>query len=176
MLLSYLVVFWRIVIGLVFAVSSIGKARNIPHFTEAITSFRIIPKSLSRSAAPVFLSCEFAVIILMVVGGPLLKTGFLLAAMLLLIFCGALLSALARKIDTSCHCFGASEKPVSAADIWRNVGLIFCALGGYEVLAWTKENQATLGIIAWIFIGLAASVFVLIWIQLGEILQLFHNS
>lgn len=170
----YLLGFCRVAIGLVFAISSVGKVRDITRFQQAIKGFRLLPRDLSNLAAFLFLGGEIAVVLLMLIGGTLLLPGFVLAILLLLIFCAALASVLIRKLHTPCNCFGSSNKLVTRVDIWRNAGFLLCAGSGCEALLWMHGEPGSLEGIAWVCIALGASVFVMIWIQLGEIVQLFR--
>lgn len=169
----YLLAFCRVVIVIVFAVSSVSKAVDIARFRQTIRTFHLLPERLSSGAAILFLVSEFAVAVLAALGGSLLLFGFALAVGLLLLFCLALVSVLVRGIRTSCHCFGQATKQVSHLDIWRNIGFIVCALVGYITLIWTKNSQEPMDLVKWTLIGLAAGVFVMIWTQLAEIVQLF---
>ncbi len=171
----YLLAFCRVAIGLVFVLSSFSKVRNIAQFQQAVFDFHLFSRRLSTLAALLFLGGEFAVVLLIAIGGPLLLPGFALAILLLCIFCVALVSVLVRKLHTSCNCFGVSEKPVTAADLWRNVGFLLCAGGGCEAEIWTRGGQGGLEWIAWLLIALGAGVFVMLWIQLGEIVQLLRS-
>ncbi len=85
----YLLVFCRMTIGLVFALSSFGKARDFAQFQQAIVRFQPLSRRLSKLAALLFLGGEGAVVLLIVIGGPALLPGFALAILLLLIFCAA---------------------------------------------------------------------------------------
>jgi len=172
----YLLAFCRVAVGLVFAFSSLRKARDIAQFQQAIAGFHVLSRRLSDLAAPLFLCGEFAVVLLMLIGGPLLLPGFVLAMVLLLLFCAALASVLSRGLRTTCNCFGSSNKPVTLVDIWRNGGFLLCAGGGCEALIWTRGAQGSPEWIAWLLIALFAGVFVMIWIQLGEIVQLFSQE
>jgi uncharacterized membrane protein YphA (DoxX/SURF4 family) len=172
----YMLAFCRVVVGVVFALSSASKVRNIAQFRKTINTFAILPSKLSGPVAILFLSGELAVAILMIAGGLLLMVGFSLAICLLLLFCTALISVLARGIHTSCNCFGASEKQVSSADVWRNGGFILCAAGGCVALLWAQGASSPLGLVEWIVIGLGGVIFVLIWLELGEIFQLLHRG
>src|SRR5690348_3348391 len=122
----YLLAFCRVVIGLVFAISSLGKARDLAQFQEAIAGFRLLSRRMSNLAAFLFLGGECTVVALMVIGGPFLFPGFALAILLLLLFCTALASVLIRRIQTACNCFGSTRKPVTRVDIWRNLGFLLC--------------------------------------------------
>src|SRR5215831_15640120 len=145
----YLLAFCRVAIGLVFALSCFSKARDIGQFQQAIYGFHLLSRRMSNLAALLFLCGEIAVVLFMLIGGPLLLYGFTLSILLLLIFCAALASVLVRKLYTPCYCFGTSAKPVTQADIWRNVGFLLCAGGGCEALIWTRGAQAGLEWIAW---------------------------
>ena len=172
----YMLTFCRVVVGLVFAISSISKARDIAQFKQAVSKFDLLPKRLSGLAALLFLCGEFAVVLLMLIGGPLLLPGFFLAICLLLLFSLVLTSVVIRRIHTSCNCFGASAKPVSSLDVGRNAGFILCALGGCLTLLWAQDTRISLSLPEWLMTGVAAVVFVLIWLQLGEIVQLFRQG
>jgi uncharacterized membrane protein YphA (DoxX/SURF4 family) len=176
MMSQYLLAFCRIVIGLVFVVSSVSKARDLAQFKQTVSSFQLLPKRLSGGAALLFLGGEFVVALLVLIGGPLLLPGFFFAIGLLLLFSTALLSVLVRNIRTSCDCFGSSARLVSRFDVWRNVGFILCALGGCLALIWVGDRPLSLSLPEWILPGLAAALFVLIWSQLGEIAHLFRQD
>ncbi len=176
MMSMYMLAFCRVVIGLVFVVSSVSKVLNLAQFRQAISNFHILPRRLSGVAAMLFLCGEFAVVAFVIIGGPLLSLGFSLASFLLLLFCIALVSVLARGIHAACNCFGTNAKQVSHFDVWRNVGFILCALGGHGALTWTKGTQGDPGLLEWGLIGLGAAVFVMVWIQLGEIVQIFRQG
>ncbi len=174
--LPYMLAFCRIAVGLVFAVSFGGKVLDIPAFEQTIARFRLLPHRASRLAALMFLGSEMVVVALMSAGGHLLGLGFGLATLLLLTFCVALISALVRHVDTSCNCFGTSERAVSTLDIWRNVALSACTLGGCGLLAASDGEQGILGAANWVLVGLAAAMFVAAWTHLGEIARLFWQG
>ena len=172
----YLLAFCRIALGLVFLVSSLSKARDMAQFRAAIRAFHLLPPALSEMAALLFIGGECVVVVLLGIGGPLLLPAFILAGGLLLLFSLALISVIARKIQTACHCFGPSVKLVSRADVWRNVGFMLCVLGGIAALTWTRAPSISLSLSEWVLTGLGAVVFVVIWIQLGEIVQFLRQG
>jgi hypothetical protein len=175
---SYVLTFCRAATGLLFLISSVSKARNVSQFKRAVANFRLLPKKLNSIAALFLLVGEFCVVALMGVGGSLLLPGFILAIFLLTIFCIAMSSVLVRKLYTSCNCFSTSNKPITVSDLCRNLGFIGCALGGSIIQSWqqTTHIHANLNWLEWILVSLSASVFIVIWIQLSEIAQLFHQS
>lgn len=172
----YLLNFCRIAIGLVFVVSSVSKVLDLVQFRQTIRNFHILPEWLSGIATLLFLCSEFAVVALVIIGGPLLTLGFSLAIFLLLLYCIVLVSTLVRRIRTSCNCFGTSVTQVSQTDVWRNVGLLLCALSGYGTIAWTRDAQWNLSLLDSMFTGLGAIAFVVLWTHLGEIVQLFRQG
>lgn len=176
LVMAAVLTFCRVVIGMVFLISSASKALHLVQFKQTITHFRLLPSKLSGSAALLFLAGEGSVVVLIIAGGNLLLPGFLLAMTLLLVFCGALASVLFRKLRTSCNCFGPSAHPITVSDLWRNLGFGGCALAGCVTQNWLQGTHTTLSWLASIPISLGALVFVMIWIQLGEITRLFRPN
>ncbi len=176
--MSHLLLFSALTTVLAFAVSSAGKATSLAAFERAISDLRLVPKSVTQPVALAVLAAEIAVVALIVLGGlvpgtALLRAGFLLALGLLALFSAVLLSALARRLATACACFGATTKPVSGWDVVRNGGLLLCAGAG----SWSAVGPTTalrpLPLAEWGLVAIGAVIFVLIWVQLGEIAQVF---
>lgn len=176
MIALYIMAFCRMVIGLVFAISSGSKVFRLQAFRQTIFRFHLFPARFIAPAAMLFLSSEMAVVILLALGGQALLPGFVLAIFLLILFSGALLSVVIRGFSTSCNCFGPDQRTISSADIWRNAGFLLCALVGCAGVIWSPKIVEDPGNIEWMFAGLGALVFVLIWTQLGELAQLFHRG
>jgi peroxiredoxin len=78
-----------------------------------------------------------------------------LATLLLVLFTLALLWALRRDIETSCNCFGASNKPLTYYDVGRNAGLIGCGLLGWWLAAQVPSAPAAQNwlVLAWEGLG-----------------------
>ncbi|HYF63119.1 MAG TPA: MauE/DoxX family redox-associated membrane protein [Herpetosiphonaceae bacterium] len=176
MSLLYALAFCRITLAFTFALSAITKASNIPSFKQTIARFGLLPERLHMAAALALLGGEFAAALLLAAGGALLPLGFALALALCLAFTLALRSVLARGMRVACNCFGASARAVSADDIRRNLGLIACALGGLGLIAMAPDSQAALSGAEWGLVGASALVAVAVWLQLGEIVQLFRHT
>jgi uncharacterized membrane protein YphA (DoxX/SURF4 family) len=83
MMLPYLLTFCRLVIGLTFALSFVGKVRDVGQFAATIGRFELLPRRWHKTAAWLFLGGEAAVILLLIAGGPLLALAFGLATLLL---------------------------------------------------------------------------------------------
>lgn len=173
---TYLLAFCRITIGLTFALAAGRKALSFGEFHQTLRRLRLLPPVLLRPAALLCVGSEALVTALMVCGGWLLPVGFALSALLLVLFSGALLSALLRHISTTCHCFGPGHRPISRIDLWRNLGLFLCALGGYAGASWNPPEATRLDAAGWLLTGLGATACILIWTQLAEIVQVFQSN
>ena len=162
-------------IGLVFVISFVGKVRDVGQFAATIGRFDLLSHRWHKTAAWLFLGGEAAVIVLLIIGGRLLPLAFGLATLLLFVFTLALLSALRRGIETSCNCFGASEKPLTYYDVGRNAGFIACSLLGWWLTAQVPvitqpSNSAELALLSF-----GAALFVIVWTQLGELARLLAH-
>jgi hypothetical protein len=168
--MPYLLAFTRLTMTLVFLLSFVGKIRSWSTFKSVIVNFRLLPSVLAPAAATVFISSELAVVILLSLGGNLLIWGFILSALLLLAFTIALASVLIRKIRTSCNCFGPDNKLVSPFDLGRNAGFIICAVIGGS----TSNYSQDLAFVGWGLMCAAAATFVLVSLNLRDIVDIFH--
>lgn len=83
-------VFSRAVLCTAFVLSFSGKVRNVPAFVTTIGRFQLLPHSLNKPAAIVFLTAEL-LIILSLSSGLFLIVGFAMAVALLLLFTSALI-------------------------------------------------------------------------------------
>ncbi len=172
MINAYLLIFFRTVVGLVFTMSLVGKMRDIPSFTQTITSFRFFPPFFSRPLTYLFLLGEFGVITIMGIGEPFLFWGFLAATMMFLSFSIALSSVLLRKIKTSCNCFGPDEKNVSVGHIVRSFGFMVCGIGGGVSTYKFGNFTTTLDFVEIFSVGVMGILFVTIWTYIGDLLRL----
>ena len=174
-MLPYLLTFCRLVIGLAFALSFVGKVRDASQFTETIRKFDLLPPGWAGPAAALFLGGEATVVALLILGGRLLPLAFALAGLLLTVFSLALLSSLWRGIETACNCFGASQKPLTYYDVGRNAGFILLAAAGLG-MAGATDTLPALAFIEHLFIFIIAAVFLLLWTNLSEIAALLQAT
>ncbi|GIK56293.1 MAG: hypothetical protein BroJett015_19560 [Chloroflexota bacterium] len=79
-------------------------------------------------------------------------------------------------MQTGCHCFGSSQRPVSAADVWRNIGLMLAAGAGLWAATMAGDAHASLTWGELLFIAIPAGVFVLVWANLRDIVALFQTA
>jgi hypothetical protein len=174
--MSYVVTFCRMSIALVFLASFLSKVRHRSSLRQSIAQFRLLPPRLIGPAALLLLALEAAVPALVLAGGRWLALGFALALALLLLFSAALASLLVRRIATPCGCFGASRRPVSAAELWRNAGFLLCTGTGYAATMAGAVAGAALAPAEWALITIGAGIFVGCWTQLGEIVAFFQSA
>ncbi|HEU5271734.1 MAG TPA: MauE/DoxX family redox-associated membrane protein [Jatrophihabitans sp.] len=172
MLSSDLLMFCRWSIGLTFAVSAIGKARDLRGFELAVTELRALPAGLARPAALATVLAEALVVLALAVGRLALPIGFGLAAGLLLLFSVVLAAALRRRTTVSCNCFGASERPISGYDLIRNGALLACCAAGLAGYAST-DRQPPAEVI--VLLGLMAGCFALIVTNAEDIVELLRK-
>lgn len=174
MLLPYLLAFCRIVIGLTFTYSFLAKVRNVDQFAQAITDFQLLPRGFSRPLAILFLAGELIVAVMVLIGDQFLSWAFVLAVLLLSIFTVAEVSVLTRNIQTSCHCFGASEEPVTYHDVWRNIGYIVCSLVGRQIWLLMEGSPGNQTLAELVLVSPIAIVFVVVWTHLRHMVRLFQ--
>jgi hypothetical protein len=171
---SLLLAWCRLVLGGVFALSLVGKLRNIRAFRQAIANFRLLPEGLIGLASVLVVGGEFLIVMGSTLGDRWLFPTFLLAALVLVVFSGAMASVLVRQIRTTCQCFGASDKPVGKADLWRNSGVVLCALGGCALLLWSPSEHTHLPMLAWFLTAMLSAAFVALWFRIGDLMALFQ--
>lgn len=174
MFLPHILFFCRVSTALIFASAFFGKATNIGAFEETVARFDLFPRRFARPAAWFLLGGELIVVILMLLGGVWVEWGLALGALLLLSFSLALASVLARNIQTSCNCFGASTKPVTSYDLWRNACFISCALGGYTAALNSRNAPFHPELWEMCLTILVAAIFVGVMSQLDEIVRIFR--
>lgn len=174
MTVTYILAFCRVAVGLLFLASFLGKIRDLEAFRLAIVKFHLLPEQMSQATALLILGGELLIVLCLLVGGVLLLPGFVLAVILLCVFSSAIVHALVRKHRIACNCFGNSEKELSPINLYRNAGLLLCAAGGYSVQSGWQTGLQPLSWLQWLLVALGAAVFVLLWTQLEEVVQLFR--
>ncbi|MBE7534274.1 MAG: hypothetical protein HS124_00845 [Anaerolineales bacterium] len=170
----YFLLFSRLALGLMFTASVSLKLRNLPAFETAIENFKILPRQFTKPSAYLFLVGEASVVVLMIVDGTLLPTAFLSAIFLLSLFTIALLLVLWKGIQTSCACFGSSQRPVSSADVWRNIGFLVCACIGLLSFNSLSNTTIKIGLGEAGLLGMMAVVFVILSVYLRDVIELFR--
>jgi hypothetical protein len=122
------------------------------------------------------MASELSVVILLVVGSPFSEVGLLLALSLLLVFSGAITSAIIRDINTSCNCFGPTTERISTYELWRNGALLVCGLEGLTPMFMSGLVLRDFGFVEWLLMGLAAAVITVVLTNLRSIVQVFQMN
>lgn len=163
----------QIVLFLLFTVSMTQKLRDHHTFERSVKGFAIVPFAWVTPLAWLCTGGEGLVALLLggglLVGGWLRVAGILLAALLLLLFSGALLSVIARGLSIPCSCFGAHDAHlVSPLDLVRNVGLLACSALAL-IPAFIPPPLIHSPVSVSLLTALGAATFVSIWTNLDVI-------
>lgn len=137
----------QFLIGLVFVAAVAGKVTGYRAFVESVRDLGLEPAT--RVAAAV-LAAETAVAGLVAVAP---RAGFVVAAILLLAFAGAVVRSLRHGGGRPCRCFGRSTMPLDWHHVWRNAFLIAVAVVGglttpSAVSPATAAEAAVIGLMA----------------------------
>ncbi|MFC4589605.1 MauE/DoxX family redox-associated membrane protein [Sphaerisporangium corydalis] len=122
----------RGLIILVFAVAVAGKARNAAAFASfeaSVRALKVAPRPMTRPLAVAVVAGELAVPPLLAFPATVVA-GFAVAAVLLVAFLAAIVSALRRGTAATCRCFGVSEAPFAWRHVVRNALLTSVAVTG----------------------------------------------
>ena len=141
-------VFGQVLIGATFAASVLGKIRDPDGFLQAAGAFRLIPSGQIRMVTRLLMVAELVVVASLAVGmvpaiGVATTIGLGIAVALLGAYTVALVAVRLRKMNVTCHCFGASPAAVSWLDVVRNVLLVAGAVLG--LAAGNPESRVPVG-------------------------------
>jgi uncharacterized membrane protein YphA (DoxX/SURF4 family) len=129
----------RIALGLVFVYASYHKIVRPDRFSESIGNYKIIPYYLVNLFAITlpYVEALFGLFLIFHWVTPAAALGL---NILMMVFLGALLSALLRGIDTGCGCFSATAEPISLTQILRD--MLFLVMGIYVYVAALQRKTA----------------------------------
>ncbi|TDD53748.1 methylamine utilization protein MauE [Kribbella antibiotica] len=157
---------FRVLLGVVFAVSLVGKLRGTGDFVEATR--RLVPVRFARWDRPLAAAValvELAVLALLVIQP---TVGFLLALGLLAAFTVGLAAALRRGESAPCHCFGSGSTPLGRRHVVRNAVLLTIAGLG---LAFPAASPPFAELLPAATIAIAAAAIVIRFDDLVELYQ-----
>jgi uncharacterized membrane protein YphA (DoxX/SURF4 family) len=129
----YLFLCMRLVLGAVFIVASIDKIAHPAEFAEIVQNYQILPERLINIVAIVLPWLE-ALLGAFIVCGWWLPGATVLANLLLLVFWGALASAVARGLDIDCGCFSAKASAPPHTVWYLARDLLFLLLGALVMI------------------------------------------
>jgi hypothetical protein len=167
---AYLAEACRLYILAALLASAAGKARALGRFAETLEVLVRFPSRWSRRAAAALTTSEFLVALALAAGGATAHVGMAAALAMFLAFTAVLLAALVRRQAVSCHCFGASDRPISAWDLVRN--LLFIAACGTWLLLGPREAVFSWG--AWFLVWGAAVIALVLSTNLHRISSLLR--
>jgi uncharacterized membrane protein YphA (DoxX/SURF4 family) len=118
----------RVVLGGIFVVAGASKVGHAAEFAQQIAAFRLLPQPV---IAPMALGLPFLEIMLggYLVIGLFTRAAAWVAALLLLMFDGAIASAVVRGMTLNCGCFGTHDTTVTTwAEVARDAVFVLLAV------------------------------------------------
>jgi putative oxidoreductase len=118
----------RVVLGAIFIVAGASKVGHAAEFAQQIAAFRLLPQPV---IAPMALVLPFLEILLgaYLVIGLFTRVAAWAAALLLLVFDGAIASAVVRGMTLNCGCFGTHDTTVTTwAEVARDAIFVLLAV------------------------------------------------
>jgi len=122
------VLFVRVVLGAIFVVAGVSKVGHAAEFAQQIAAFRLLPQPV---IAPMALVLPFLEILLggYLVIGLFTRVAAWIGALLLLVFDGAIASAVVRGMTLNCGCFGTHDTTVTTwAEVARDAVFVLLAV------------------------------------------------
>ena len=117
----------RATLAVVFAWAAVAKLANPQEFYGAVLNYKILPESFAALTAYFLPALEFVCAATILIKS-YKKSALLLIVAMLLVFSGAIVSAMWRNLDMWCGCFGNSTSDT----VWtliRDIILLFmCAI------------------------------------------------
>jgi uncharacterized membrane protein YphA (DoxX/SURF4 family) len=123
-----LVLVSRLVLGAIFIVAGVSKIGHAIEFATQIAAFRLVPQPL---IAPIAIALPFLEVLLggYLVLGLFTRVSAWIAAVLLLLFDGAIASAVVRGLSVSCGCFGPNDASVTSwGEVARDAVFVLLAV------------------------------------------------
>lgn len=170
---AWVLTFCRWAIGLAFGVSAVGKATAMAPFRTALADFGVLPQRLIGAAAITTVGAEALVVALVAVGRQPAVAGLCLGLALLVVFSATLITALRRKAEVSCNCFGPGDRKVSWYDLARNAVLGMCCVAGF--LGYGQSSAWHPSVAEVSLLGLMAAVLVTVAVNLEDIAEVLRK-
>ena len=122
---------FRAILGVLFIWAALAKIGDLPAFAGQIHNFRILPVAVENLFAVTLPWIELVAGLALVTNlAP--RAGLLVLGGLLLVFFVAILSAMARKLDIACGCFGTQDAGTTGLmTLIRDIGFLALAVIGY---------------------------------------------
>ncbi len=120
---KYLLLFSRIILGVVFIFASIEKIAFPELFALNVQAYKILPTSLVNITALIVPWMELICGIFLI-SGVFVRSSSVILSGLLVVFIILIFSALLRGLKIDCGCFGSTSTPVSWIRIIEDIGLL----------------------------------------------------
>jgi uncharacterized membrane protein YphA (DoxX/SURF4 family) len=134
---------FRLGLGGLFVFAGVSKLRDPMGFAQEISHYQLAPQ-LAPYGAMLLPAIEIVLGAALVIGSRRWRAGAALGLVgLLLVFTGAVLTAVVRGINIDCGCFGAGASPVTWWTVARDVGLL--AVAGTALIFEARPKEATGG-------------------------------
>ncbi|MDK0518196.1 methylamine utilization protein MauE [Streptomyces sp. ML-6] len=151
----------------VFAAAAVGKVRTAAAFSgfcRSLKAMGLVPDGWVRVCGAAVVISEVSVVLLLLatpLGDWAGSAGFVLAACLLAVFTIGLARALTGRRQAVCRCFGASEYPLGARHIVRNIVLwmiALCGVAAHSAAGHLRPAEALLAACSGVLVGALAVV------------------
>lgn len=150
----------RFSIGILLVVAAYSKTVEYRQFTDTLVSSFHLNKSLSHSIAPLLIGVEWGVGVVLLVHPPMAVWAISAALIMLLLFTLIVSFMLFRDGFVKCNCFGAEDRPVSLADIARNLICILAIL--FHLMTADSESAQTIESSILLFVIAVSVAFILV--------------
>jgi uncharacterized membrane protein YphA (DoxX/SURF4 family) len=166
------VLFGRITLGLVFGLSGVMKAGNMPGFTAAVRGFHLLPPRLVAPFAMTVVLLELGAAAALLVGVAV-EVALVLSLVLLALFTIALALSLREGQSIACQCFGQlSSHPVSWGSVLRNA--LLAGLAGVTLVSspsGSREPLSGLDAVNISLLSLGTLAFISVFVEASELVR-----
>lgn len=131
---SFVLLFFRLFLSIVFFVSAIDKVRQFQQFTTTITAYRLLPETWSKSLAFTITGTEISVSVLLFMGWQSQIAAFVSIFMLFIFSIAMGINLIRGHTDLECGCSGTKNaQKISLGLVGRNIALSMVAA---SILVW----------------------------------------
>lgn len=162
----------RFSMGILLVVAAYSKTIGYRQFIDTLASSFHLNRVLSLVVAPTVIAVEWGVGLILVVYPPMGYWAIGAALVMFLLFTLAVSFMLYRDGFVKCNCFGAEDRPVSLADIVRN---IICILAMLFYLQ-TTHSVSALAIESSILIFVTAISIAFILVNFHRVVSILNKA
>lgn len=120
----------RMILVLIFGVSTVNKVLNFRKFQDSIMRWGHVPTSLVLPSSVAIFILEALTLLLLLLANEYLEVALLLSITTLILFTIYLFTMLQRSENEICNCFILRTGHISSLTIYRNAVFVFVALVG----------------------------------------------